>query len=697
MICKNCSTEFEGKFCPECGAPAQEDVAEVVETVETVAEPAEETVEAVAEVAAEPETVEFVSASTPEPEFKASYEAPATYGYTPPSEEQPKKKGKAGLVIGIIVAIIVLLAGAFCVSAFTDLVFSKQAQMVDSLTDFFDVDFELEGYDWEYIQGKMSATINDKHKEFKTEEDKELAKLIADFAKTLDVTFKAGADDGKAIYDITVNESNKALLNVQGALDYKNEQFLFKGDFTDITVRMALEGMNLDDMDGIDEEKLEAAIEAAKNKFAEGVKAALKNSEVTDGVYNGNFDLGAQVKTLTVTIKAEDCKKILTETVEAFFIKLGKVVPTEVSELLDDVDEDMTLSVFYDGKFSFDRTGYGFSIFIDNEETIVYSNGVNKRILGDAYNQPGNSYMSYIEIDFEKKAGGGERGTIKNVTKYQSDNNTFDSDNVTDVCTYDISKTGGTVTFSAEDVKFDFTYVLGGDKMEFDMKATVDGEELFTLDYEFGKAEPFTVTFNNDKVMDMEDESSALYTEFITDLQEWFVEKSETSELMGFALSLLDPTADMTDVEAYIYNEYGAEFVEAEFLTEHNATFILADEENAILDIQEIGYDGDTIKEMYQSVYVYVGDYTASQKETMEDSLYSIFGDVSDIDCAYVWVEDMGDWMLLEVGVWDLDVPANLKAVSDAEIIELYGSDVQSLSYKATETVFKNSGYTKIK
>ena len=40
MICKNCSAEFDGKFCPDCGTPAE--IAEPVAEAPVVESPAVE-------------------------------------------------------------------------------------------------------------------------------------------------------------------------------------------------------------------------------------------------------------------------------------------------------------------------------------------------------------------------------------------------------------------------------------------------------------------------------------------------------------------------------------------------------------------------------------------------------------------------------------------------------------------------------
>ncbi len=710
MTCKNCSTEFEGKFCPECGAAAEiaeeTAAAEVVETVAETVAPAEEAVVETAEIAEEAvaETAEsFVSGSTPEPEFIA--EQPVTYGYEPP--EEPKKKKKTGL-IAIIVAIVVILAAAFCVTAFTDVVISKQTQMANAFIDFVDVDIDDSLFGkFEYMQGKMSATINENHKEFTTDEDKEMAKMIADFAETLDLEFRVGAQDKSTIYDFVINENDKALLNIQGMLDFDNEQLLFGGDFTDVVLKLSLEELNLEENKDVDADKIKAAADAFKEKFVSSLKETLKNSDITDGVYNGKFDLGAQVKTLTVTLKGEEYSRIFVDSCEVFYLALGKVMPTDINDIADEMQEDMVISVFYDGTFSFDKTGYGFSITVEGDELIFYSNRVDKRIIGEytSYTYSGQTYgaATYIVNEFEKKADGNESGKITFMFADYDENGDVEDTEIYDIVTYNIGKTSGSVSIEERDVKLDFTYNVNDDKVSMDFKATLSGEELCTFSYEFGKGEPFTVDLDGSKVIDIinDGESSPYYTDLISDIQDWLLDKAETSDIIALVMSYagLDEggnTTGMTDAEAYMYNNFGIDFYSMEFEAANSATFVSVDEENGIIDLQEVGYDGDTVKEMYQTVYFDAYGYSESEKEAIADNFYNLFGAVDELDCAFVDIYEENDYIILEIYSWDMDNADNLKALNDAGVIMVKGSNVSRLSYSATASLYASSGYTKI-
>ena len=159
MICKNCSAEFEGKFCPECGTPA-------VQVTEHVAESATEEVavnEPATEEVADDVIVESVTPPTAEEEFVAPEPVAEGYYYEPTNGDSevidiPKKK-KTGLIVAII--IIVLAVAVFCVAAFTDLIFPKQAQFISVLNNMgSDVSADFDEIEGDNAEIKLSVKLN---------------------------------------------------------------------------------------------------------------------------------------------------------------------------------------------------------------------------------------------------------------------------------------------------------------------------------------------------------------------------------------------------------------------------------------------------------------------------------------------------------------------------------------------------------
>lgn len=149
MFCANCGKEIpEGsKFCGFCGKPtAQSAVAETVaENAETVKEAAVETVSEQAEtvrevvavetVAEQAETVKEAVAESPAPM------APVKPAYSPIPEEKPKKekKGKGGLVAGIVIAAVAVVAVVVGVAVFArDRVGNMMHAAFDSPKEYYE-------------------------------------------------------------------------------------------------------------------------------------------------------------------------------------------------------------------------------------------------------------------------------------------------------------------------------------------------------------------------------------------------------------------------------------------------------------------------------------------------------------------------------------------------------------------------------
>ncbi|MBO6054836.1 MAG: zinc ribbon domain-containing protein, partial [Oscillospiraceae bacterium] len=151
MICKQCGTENDpgSKFCSECGAPLPAAPAAEPETITeepSVPEnaPAASAQEPVPVNTPVPETPVTPDSPAPAPQPAApAPSAPASNAGTfasPAAVPEKPKKSKAGLVIGVVLALVVLLAAA---AVFLYLRMNRTTEI--HLTDYLDVSYE--GYD----------------------------------------------------------------------------------------------------------------------------------------------------------------------------------------------------------------------------------------------------------------------------------------------------------------------------------------------------------------------------------------------------------------------------------------------------------------------------------------------------------------------------------------------------------------------
>ncbi len=702
MICKNCSAEFEGKFCPECGTPAEpqnvtEQIAEPVE--EQIAEPvAEQVTEAVAEnddVVTEtltppsPADEEIPVETVPEQADDdfcdcvccggCTEEAPVEASVDVPYELPKKKKGKAGLIIAIIA---VILIAAFCVASFTDLIFSKEAQFVSVLKNMGTESIEFDVIDSDYIESRTSIDVKSDN-ELLEDAPTEVLDLINSIS--LGVKYTENDDVYKSV--MTIFEDGKALADA--SIIITEDESLGKFGFSDIVFKAPSPYAT---SSKITEEQLEKFVTELKKEFY----SVLEKNEPEKGTYSGGFDIGMKANTLTVDLNEQETTNLIKNLIDITYRELD-LESMDFAKPEYDGKARISVSALYTGAFSFARNSLGVSIVIDNGEEAVeiifFSNKENKAIYGTYCD---GEHITVTD-NFERKNG------------EQSGKLTVSS-NIDDVDIEELMKLSATYTIKRNDFETKISYVdedypvdiilsmkneAGSTKLS--LRADYKSKEIGTINIDFKPCEPFDVTIDSTNAIDLEslDEETDKLEKLLTDL-EALVEENEDSELISILSSLIAPEPDDEPVSEFemAFLDVGLEYEPDIFYTDNTAAFVFATGDGS-LDLQEFGYNGDVIDEMTETYYMYVGTYTDAQQQAILDSLENTYAEASTLESAYIEIYLDGDYLVLFIQMWDLSVVQNLNAFADAGLIDLSSSSATQLSYKQSEALLLGSGYIK--
>lgn len=718
MVCKNCSTEFEGKFCPECGAPAQEieQVAEqAAEIVEEVSEPVftEASAEEVAaELNANDVVVETLTPPSTEDADVPALEPESEEGCYVPADEagcvvtQPKKK-KKGLIIAII--IIVVLAAAFCVTAFTDLIFSKQAQFVSVLKNMgSDVSADFDSLESDNVEMKLSAKVNGESEMLADVVPKEVADLVNSLGLSLKMSQKS---DDRVDGMLSVFEGDKKLADALCIID-NNDAMYLKADFSDATVKLPMQKTE-------DTVMLDEYVEYVKQELV----AVLEENEPVKGEYNGGFDLGAEVKTLTVTLNENEINDTINKIMPETFTTFGITETFEKPENGYGIKE-ITVSSLYSGAFSFARKSLGISVTVKVDigslvgsaesqelvlEFVFYSNKENKAIYGINFSSTGVTGGIYFEDNYEIKNG--EQSGVVNVKT----SGIFDS-----------TQTLGTtampsVTYTIKKNHFDYNMrmVNGADISE--VKATIvrddkgmsesivwlmNSEEIGGMYLNMTDCEPVNVEIDTSKAVDIskdeltDDETERLMT-IVTDLQT-LIQENEDSVLLAVVGEALsgnqgDESPDEDGwypVETYMWDEYGIDHYTTIFSTPNRAAFVA--EVNGMYDVLEYGYEGDIIKEMTETLYIDVYGYTEAEQQSILEAMEDSLAHAMDLEDAYIYFELYDDYVITTVMMQNLDDADNVRAFINAGLITSDTADVTVLSFSRSAQGLETGGYERV-
>jgi len=707
MICKNCSTEFDGKFCPECGAPAEE----IEQVAEQTAEPVAEEVaasEPMAEEVADDVVVESVTPPTTEqedvqiPEPVAEYYEPVTVGGE--VADTPKKKKKTGLIIAII--IIVLAVAAFCVASFTDLIFPKQAQFISILNNMGSgVSADFDEIESDSAEVKLSVNLNGDNDEVASVVPEEAIDLINSLGLSWKMSKKS---DSRIDAIMSVFEGDKKIVD---ALSIISEDAMYlKGDFSDTVFMLPVES----DEDSV---KLNEYAEYVKKELEE----VLRKNEPVKGTYKGAFDIGEDVKTLTVTLTESEINDTINKIIPEGFATFGVTETFEAPEGGYGIKE-VSVSSLYSGAFAFARKSLGVSVKVKMDisdltndmavystgaqeiefEIIFYSDKESKAIYGVNFYAQGVTGGIVCEDNYEIK-NGEQTGVVNmKLTGALDSSSTIGTVSMPSV-TYSIKKNSFNYNIRMADsgdiVETKFSAVRDDKGLAMSADILLNSEKLGGYYATIAKCEPVSADFDTSKAVDitkdeLTDAEQEAVMNVMTDLQT-LIDSNEDSVLLALVGELLGGTQGDFEapIEQYMWDEYGIEFYYTGFDTDNRASYVVASDE--MIDVQEFGYNGDKVVEMAETAYIYVGNYSESQREQVFDALEDSFAYTDKYDGVWVVVFEEGDYAVLYMWLSNLDDPQNVKDFINLGLISA-ASGTTELSFSATDSALVSGGYERV-
>lgn len=113
--------------------------------------------------------------------------------------------------------------------------------------------------------------------------------------------------------------------------------------------------------------------------------------------------------------------------------------------------------------------------------------------------------------------------------------------------------------------------------------------------------------------------------------------------------------------------------------------------DNGMIDIQEIASDGDTIKEMYETICLPTTGYTQAQLDDLDKDMREAYAGYEELYCCLVDYYQIEDFYVIELYVWNLDDADNIRDLAELGFVQNGYATVLSLNM--TRTSLLNSGY----
>lgn len=130
------------------------------------------------------------------------------------------------------------------------------------------------------------------------------------------------------------------------------------------------------------------------------------------------------------------------------------------------------------------------------------------------------------------------------------------------------------------------------------------------------------------------------------------------------------------------------------FLMLDSATFAKVDE-IGMIDKLEYGYDGDVVKEMVNTIYFPISDYTEAQKNELDTTIKEEFSELENLNCCTMSYNTGNNYYVITVKFTDLDNLDNVQALQELDEITMYGPSNSLISMKNTEESLLADGYVK--
>ena len=120
-------------------------------------------------------------------------------------------------------------------------------------------------------------------------------------------------------------------------------------------------------------------------------------------------------------------------------------------------------------------------------------------------------------------------------------------------------------------------------------------------------------------------------------------------------------------------------------------TFASLDDEG-LIEKMEFAYDGDVIKELVDTIYYPISEYSKDVVETIDESMKETFADADALDCCTIEYKITDDYYITIIHSTELNNVANLASLSAEEVLT-YDGFAAFLSMEQTADNLISQGY----
>ena len=614
MICKNCSTEFNGKFCPNCGTPAEQAPVAVQEPVTPTVAIEQEPVIQAAVIEQEPVSEPTpVAEPTPvqEPVCAQPTDAPVQEAACEPemSEEAPesRKKSKKKLIIILSIVLAVLIA-AFCVVSFTDLIISKRMQFGSIIKNMgADVDTKFDPIDSDYTETRYSVKVNTEHSLLQENlSDSELR--YYELINSIDFSIKQyhGEDESKLIF--AAYEGDIKLADVQALL--KKDALYGKANFSDMVLELSTKTDFAED--GLDFTNPKDKLEQLEQLITDKITEMIKEGEFEGSDYKGHFDIDKGTKAIVLTLDNDDINELLTDIIK----ESGELFGFDVADV-DDLEGEygkITVSALYEGAFSYARKSRGVSIVVKDgdfkAELLFYSNKKNEAVYGVAVDGEDIFLTDKYEID-----GDTQKGTITIDGSLVEDE--YKDISVKYTRKHNFLEASTSLELEGEQVDVNFTMQRDDSGITSSMKMSVSGEEIISYSITTAPCDEFDVDIDTSNTVDALDDFDDVLEELGTDLLDYIKSQDE-----GEAFKAINELIEELEEQQLPEAQYDFSGI---LSTDYTKYVTLGQYKN--LEISSSSEEYQALRKQYIEYYLDMGGYiTDYENRPIED------GDTVNID-----------------------------------------------------------------
>ena len=160
--------------------------------------------------------------------------------------------------------------------------------------------------------------------------------------------------------------------------------------------------------------------------------------------------------------------------------------------------------------------------------------------------------------------------------------------------------------------------------------------------------------------------------------------------LFALCLTACNSGPDFEDM----FDERGVEFVENELSTPERMTFAALASEDT-LEVYEVGYEGDTVREIYKTFYLNIEQYDQSQRESVKQAMQNSFAAAEEFSDITITHELTDKYYVMRARIIKLDTVSMLVDAIECGLIEYMPEGVQVLAISDVESALTAQGFVK--